>query len=104
MDPNSPEPYRNVRPMDGILLPSYRLPSEAEWAYAALALVGTQDFENWDETLIYPWNGLSVRSSDVKTMGVFMPIFKLGMGYNKGIAAFWPDHFIFTSSTYVYTL
>ncbi|WP_262713167.1 SUMF1/EgtB/PvdO family nonheme iron enzyme [Anseongella ginsenosidimutans] len=73
LDPNSPQPYRNVRPMDGILLPSYRLPSEAEWEYAALALVGNQEFENWEEKKIYPWNGLSLRSPDGKTQGYSSP-------------------------------
>lgn len=102
MDPNSPQPYRNVRPMDGILLPSYRLPSEAEWEYAALALVGTQEFENWEEKRIYPWNGLSLRSPDGKTQGVFLANFKRGRGDNKGIAGYGNDDFIITAPVQSY--
>ena len=45
---------RVVRMEDGILLPRYRLPTEAEWEFAALGLIGnlTEGTENIDERRI----------------------------------------------------
>ncbi|MGB4284435.1 MAG: SUMF1/EgtB/PvdO family nonheme iron enzyme, partial [Bacteroidales bacterium] len=45
---------RRVRMEDGIVLPNYRLPTEAEWEFAALGLIGNTEFENIKERRIYP--------------------------------------------------
>ncbi|MCB0704965.1 MAG: SUMF1/EgtB/PvdO family nonheme iron enzyme [Saprospiraceae bacterium] len=81
---------RPVRFEDGILLPSYRLPTEAEWEYAALALVGKMDSEeneNITDRRIYPWDGNSVRyQRRNKYQGKIMANFKRGSGDYMGMA------------------
>jgi len=80
------KPTRTVRMEDGIMKPSFRLPSEAEWEYAALGLAGNTQFENIEDGKIYPWNGMGVRSPKKRTRGMIMANFKRGTGDNMGVA------------------
>jgi len=71
----------------GVVLPNYRLPSEAEWEYAAQALIGTQWLdENQTHKRLYPWDGHALRNPYGKTMGYFLANFKRGRGDYAGIA------------------
>lgn len=74
----------------GILLPSYRLPTETEWEYAALALVGDREYNNYRGKKKYPWSGEYTRSDDRRTKGDQLANFKLGKGDYGGIAG-WSD-------------
>lgn len=85
------KPVRPVRLEDGILKQGYRLPSEAEWEYAALALIGNTQFENIDDNKVYPWNGLGVRSSKRATRGLILANFKRGQGDNAGVGGYLND-------------
>ena len=80
------EKYRQVRMEDGLLLPKYRLPTEAEWEFAALGYVGNTQEENTNERKLYPWNGSSLRNGDDKNQGEIMANFKRGRGDNMGVA------------------
>jgi len=84
MDPN--QDTRRVMLEDGILLPKYRLPTEAEWEFAALALVGNSFEERVYERRIYPWNGHNVRNDEKKERGEMRANFVRGRGDMMGVA------------------
>ncbi len=76
---------RKVDMSDGILVPDFRLPTEAEWEYAAYALTAEDD-GFIEQGRSYPWNGGQMRNSSKKEMGQMQANFIRGRGDMMGTA------------------
>jgi gliding motility-associated lipoprotein GldJ len=100
---------RIVMMEDGVLLPRYRLPTEAEWEFAAAGLIGnlTPGSEVISERRQYPWNGHYVRQDNAEFQGAMRANFVRGRGDYMGVAgqlndgadvtapveSFWPNDY-----------
>lgn len=74
----------------GVISPKYRLPSEAEWEYAALGLSELRSYNVHRGRKKYPWDGQYTRSGKRKVRGDQLANFKQGKGDYGGIAG-WSD-------------
>ena len=74
----------------GIIMPEYRLPTETEWEYAAQALVGSREYNNYRGRKKYPWDGDYTRNGQRVGRGDQLANFKQGKGDYGGIAG-WSD-------------
>lgn len=104
IDFNPNRETRNVRMEDGILLPRYRLPTEAEWEFAAYGLIGNSYEELISDRKIYPWNGHFVRNGDNNSRyyGDMMANFVRGRGDYMGVAGSLNDNADITAPVFSY--
>lgn len=104
LNPKAGSEFRNVRIEDGVLLPRYRLPTEAEWEYAALGLIGNSYQELITDRRTYPWNGHYVRNDDNggKFFGTIRANFVRGGGDYMGTAGYLNDAAEITALVYAY--
>ncbi len=100
LDPN--KDYRKIRMEDGLLLPKYRLPTEAEWEFAALSVVGTSVGERVYERKIYPWVGDGFRNPASKEKGRIMANAMRGRGDMMGVAGALNDNADITAPVFSY--
>ncbi|MFD0994137.1 gliding motility lipoprotein GldJ [Tenacibaculum geojense] len=94
---NDPKPTKNgftgrqVTSSDGILSQKFRLPTEAEWEYAAKSLFENREYNNIRGRKKYAWSGKYTRNKTRAKRGDQMTNFKQGKGNYSGIAGWSSD-------------
>ena len=87
---------------DGKLRANFRLPTEAEWEFAAYAPVASENGLS-TQGKIYPWNGSQPRNLSKKDLGKMQANFVRGRGDMMGLSGALNDGSVFTAPVNSYS-
>jgi formylglycine-generating enzyme required for sulfatase activity len=87
---------RKVTLADGIFVTGYRLPTEAEWEFAAYAPIAGPDGLTV-EGKVYPWSGYHPRDMSKKNVGQLQANFVRGRGDMMGVSGALNDRYVITN-------
>lgn len=96
------EKPKNNQEQNSNEIPGYRLPTEDEWEYAAMAVIDVWAKDENSQKRIYPWDGTNIRNPHNKKRGIFLANFKRGRGDYAGIAGQMNDGAMITDYIYAY--
>lgn len=82
---------RKITQADGILTQRFRLPTEAEWEFAAKATLENREYNNIRGRKKYAWDGKYTRSKSKRTRGDQLANFKQGKGNYSGLPGWSSD-------------
>ena len=82
---------RKVSSADGILAQRFRLPTEAEWEFAAKANNENREYNNIRGRKKYAWNGKYSRAKGKRNRGDQLANFKQGPGQYSGLSGWSSD-------------
>ena len=82
---------RKITQADGILQQKFRLPTEAEWEFAAKAIIENREYNIVRGRKKYAWDGKYTRSKEKKYKGDQLANFKQGKGNYSGLPGWSSD-------------
>ncbi len=82
---------RKITQADGVLSQKFRLPTEAEWEFAAKANIENREYNNIRGRKKYAWNGKYSRETQKRFRGDQLANFKQGKGEYSGLSGWSSD-------------